>query len=616
MCAVALRSQSRARLRVSGARKAGYPAFIEPSDPTLREHAPKGDNWFFEIKADGYRAQLHCHGGKVTVFSRTGLDWTAQFSTIAAAASFLRKRDVVIDGEAVVYGNTGIPDFQQLRRELGPRKSPRVLFHAFDLLYLDGYDLRETPYLERKRRLEALLKSAPKNIVYVEYLEAEGASVFAQACKLGLEGVVAKRGDAPYRSGRVESWIKLKCNKSETFPIVAFVEKLGAKPRRIASLYVGKRENGKLLYAGKVRSGYTERAAREVRERLDPYIRKTSPLDIPVKKPKATWVEPVVDAEVEFSAFTDDGLLRAAVFKGLRDDLELPPVKAPSVSPAHRSQAKPHIGVPRENILQLLPDAVVPSKEQLAAYWSKVSSRALPYLARRPLKLVRHVHGTTFYHKGPLPKDIPAAVHQLKIDKREGGKGTRLWIEDLDGLLGLVALGAVELHPWNATIEKIEQADQLVIDLDLGEGVLWQAVIEAALRMRDLIKREGLKAWPKLTGGKGVHLMAPLERSMTHDAAHTFARRLVGDLAATDPAHYILSAQASRRGRIFLDYLRNGRGTTAVGTYSPRVRPGFPIAAPVTWKQIEAGIAPDAFSMDHPFRVHHDVANRPVRRRK
>ncbi|HEY3788897.1 MAG TPA: hypothetical protein VGL71_08585, partial [Urbifossiella sp.] len=179
MCAVALRSQSRARLRVSGARKAGYPAFIEPSDPTLREHAPKGDNWFFEIKADGYRAQLHCHGGKVTVFSRTGLDWTAQFSTIAAAASFLRKRDVVIDGEAVVYGNTGIPDFQQLRRELGPRKSPRVLFHAFDLLYLDGYDLRETPYLERKRRLEALLKSAPKNIVYVEYLEAEGASVFA-----------------------------------------------------------------------------------------------------------------------------------------------------------------------------------------------------------------------------------------------------------------------------------------------------------------------------------------------------------------------------------------------------------------------------------------------------
>jgi bifunctional non-homologous end joining protein LigD len=604
MCAVALRhSRPNPLARLSGAGEAPFPAFVEPCDPTIRQHAPPGEKWFYEIKADGYRAQLHCHAGKVRVYSRTGLEWTEQFSTIAAAAQFFKKRDILIDGEAVVYGNTGRPDFQQLRRELGRKQSPRVLYHAFDLLYLDGYDLRDVSYLGRKRLLEDLLQDAPHTFVYVDYLKTDGRQVFLQACKLGLEGVVAKRGDAPYRSGRQDTWLKLKCTKSETYPIVAFVEKLGAKPRKIASLYIGKRERGKLLYAGKVRSGYTEKAAREVRERLDPVIRKSSPLDVAVKKPKATWVEPVVDAEVEFSGITDDGLLRAAVFKGLRDDLGLPRVKAPSVTAANHASRKPHIGVPRENIL--------------AAYWQKVSPKALCYLANRPLKLVRNVHHTIFYHKGPLPKDIPAAVHQLKINKREGGEGTRLWIDSLDGLLGLVEIGAVELHPWNATVEDFEHPDQLVVDLDPGEGVSWPWTIEAALRMRELMEHEGLDPWPKLTGGKGVHLMAPLTKGMTHDAARAFARRLVGHLAAAEPEHYILSAQANRRDRIFLDYLRNGRGTTAVGTYSARVREGFPIAAPVTWKQIEAGIAPDAFSMKSPLPAQLRAAARgPVRKRK
>ena len=292
---------------------------------------------------------------------------------------------------------------------------------------------------------------------------------------MGLDGIVAKRVDSPYRSGRQDSWIKLKCVKSDTFPIIAFVEKLGARPRKIASLYVGRWEGDRLIYAGKARSGYTETVARELRERLDPLIRKTSPLSVPVKKPKATWVEPKVDAEIEFSAVTDDGLLRAAVFKGLRDDLGAPHVEAPSITPVggHRRR---HIGVPRENILQLLPDAVAPTKEELAAYWARVHKRALEYLGRRPLKLVRHVHGTTFYHKGLLPRDISSSVHQLHVQKREGGKGTRLWIDSLDGFLGLVAIGAVELHPWNANVKDVERADQLVIDLDPGEGVPWAAL--------------------------------------------------------------------------------------------------------------------------------------------
>jgi bifunctional non-homologous end joining protein LigD len=399
----------------SGAPKAPLLGFVEPCDPSLQERAPTGDGWVYEIKTDGYRAQVHIRNGRVTIYSRSGYDWTSQFAPLAKAASKLKVRDAIVDGEATVLGSTGLPDFQALRRELGNQHSSRLLFHAFDLLYLNGRDLRPVPLLQRKHALKSMLQDAPSALVYVDFLDADGSSVFEHACRMGLEGIVAKRVDAPYRSGRQDSWIKLKCTKSDTFPIVAFVEKLGARPRKIASLYVGRWEGDRLIYAGKARSGYTELAAREVRERLDPLIRKTSPLSVPVKKPKATWVEPVVKAEIEYSAVTDDGLLRAAVFKGLRDDLGAP-VKAPSiVPPARDRRGRPHVGVPRENILQLLPDAVVPTKEELAAYWAKVHKRALEHLGHRPLKLVRHVHGTTFYHKGPLPKDIPGSVHQLHI---------------------------------------------------------------------------------------------------------------------------------------------------------------------------------------------------------
>ncbi|MCK1420272.1 DNA ligase D [Bradyrhizobium sp. 182] len=601
MCAVALRQSRWGVSRVHGAIKAAVPGYIEPCDPTLREKPPRGEDWVYEIKADGYRAQLHLQDEDAKVYSRNGLDWTEQFSSIAAGAHLLKANSAIIDGEAVVYGLGGLPDFQQLRRELGPKQSERVRYHAFDLLYLDGYDLRAVVYEDRKRLLERLLKDAPETFIYVEALAADGNEVFEEGCKLGLEGLIAKRLGEPYRSGRQETWAKLKCKKSETFPIVAFVEKLGARPRKVASLYVGRRENGQLLYAGKVRTGYTETTARELRERLDPLIRKTSPLDVAIKKPKATWVDPTVAIEVQYGALTDDGLLREAVFKGFRDDLAVRKVKAPRLVPS--VTGRPKLGVPRENILQLLPEAAAPSKEELADYWTRVWKKALPHLGHRPLKLVRHVHGTTFYHKGSLPKDIPAAVHQLRIQKREGGQGTRLWVDSLNGFLGLVEIGAVELHPWNATVEDFEYADRIVIDLDPGEGVDWDAVVETALDLRNLMKREGFETWPKLTGGKGIHLMAPLDHPVLHDKAHRVAHQLVTALAARHPDRYLLSAQAKRRDRIFLDYLRNGRGTTAIGTYSPRAREGFPIAAPVTWKRIESGIAPDAFTIHSPFRA-------------
>jgi bifunctional non-homologous end joining protein LigD len=475
-------------------------SFVEFQSPTLVERAPQGSEWIHEIKYDGYRTELILQDGEVRAYTRRGYDWTDRYGSIVAAAARLDAQSAIIDGEAVVLGSTGMPDYQALERELGNRKSQRLTFYAFDLLHLNGRDLRRRPLIERKAALQELLAGAPAALIYAEHLEAEGKAVFEHACRMGLEGIVSKRADTPYRSGVQESWLKLKCIKSDTFPIVAFVEKLGANPRRIASLYIGRREGDRLAYAGKARSGYSEETARAVRERLDPLIISKSPLTEPIVKPKATWVKPEMLAEITFSGVTDRGVLREAVFKGLREDLSAAPPARPAV------RAKPKAGgthgVRRENILQLLPDAVTPSKEELARYWKKVADAALVHLGNRPLKLVRHTHGITFYHMGPLP-EIPAAVHQFRMKKRGGGEGVRVWVDDLDGLLGLVAMDAVELHPWNATVDDIEHADRIVLDLDPGEGVAWRAVTDAALALRELLAAEGLSSWPKVTAARG-----------------------------------------------------------------------------------------------------------------
>jgi len=305
-----------------GARPAPFPGFVEPCLPTLREKAPSGERWLHEIKLDGYRAQAHLQQGRPAIYTRRGYDWTRRFQPIADALATLPADSLILDGEAVVADSRGVPDFGLLHADLAAGRKDRLLYYAFDLLYLDGFDLRAARLAERKRVLLELLTGASERILYAEHLEGDGTEIQERACAMGLEGIVSKQLDAPYRSGRTESWIKVKCGKRGTFPVVAFVEKLGAKPRRIASLYVGRREGDRLLYAGKVRGGFTEAVARDLRERLDPFIRTHSPLSEPVKKPKATWVEPVIETEIAYSTVTENALLREAVFKGLREDRE------------------------------------------------------------------------------------------------------------------------------------------------------------------------------------------------------------------------------------------------------------------------------------------------------
>jgi bifunctional non-homologous end joining protein LigD len=297
--------------------RAPFPGFIEPCHPTLHDALPSGSRWVHEIKLDGYRAQAHLLNGKTAIYTRRGYDWTVRFQLIADAISELPIKNAVIDGEIIVPGESGAPDFAAMQVELAAGRSERFFYYAFDLLYLDDFDLRSAPLIDRKRVLRELVPHVDRSVAYSEHFEAEAQVLLEQGCRLGLEGIVSKRRDSPYRSGRGETWHKVKCVNRETFPIVGFVPDPGA----IAALYLGRHEDGHLLYAGKAGTGFTMQTARDLRRRLDPLVTRQSPLTERVRKPKAVWVEPALLADVEYRAMTSDGHLRHASFKGLRDDL-------------------------------------------------------------------------------------------------------------------------------------------------------------------------------------------------------------------------------------------------------------------------------------------------------
>jgi bifunctional non-homologous end joining protein LigD len=323
----AARRQGRRRILkldgISGASPAPYPGFVEPCLATPRDAVPKRGDWIHEIKHDGYRVQAHLINGNAFIYTRRGYDWSDRFASIAEALKRLGVRELILDGEVVIPDRRGISNFHSLQDDLARGRKERLVYFAFDILYLDGFDLRDAHLIDRKRVLAEIIADAlPASALRLSgHIEADAAAVIKQACAMNVEGIVSKEQHSPYRSGRQESWIKVKCVKTDTFPIVAFVEKLGASPRRIASLYLGRWEGDKLLYAGKAQTGFRQPMLYDLRERLDPYIRSTSPLSVPVKKPKATWVEPVLQAEIAYSAVTADKLLRAPVYKGIREDL-------------------------------------------------------------------------------------------------------------------------------------------------------------------------------------------------------------------------------------------------------------------------------------------------------
>ncbi|MDB5593028.1 DNA ligase D, partial [Enterovirga sp.] len=600
------------------------PDFVPPQLTALGEEAPEGPDWAHELKWDGYRMHARIDRGEVRLLTRTGLDWTERYPAVAEALRALPVTDAYLDGELCALGETGLTSFSAMQAATDSRATGGLVLILFDLLFLDGEELTALPLRDRKARLEAVLAGAPPALQFSEHHLGSGALFHRHACKLGVEGVVSKRLDCPYRPGDRGIWRKVKCLNREEFVVVGWTDPDGSRPHLGALLLAYHAPDGRLVYAGRAGTGLNAEQLGDLRARLGPLATSRMPVDVPpppgsrfgsrLVLSRVHWVRPEMVVEVTYLTWTEDNLLRQVVFAGVREDkpardvvrpIPHPKVQAPAPvrraapkEPAARSRPAMIGGVPAENVLQHLPDACVPSREALAAYWTRVHRTALEHLGRRPLKLVRHLRGTTFYHMGPLPP-VPEAVHQLTIEKREGGLGTRLWVDSLEGLLGLVEIGAVELHPWNATVDDIERPDRLVFDLDPGEGVAWPLVAATALRLRDRLARQGLASWPKLTGGKGLHLMVPIAPGPTHDELHEQARDIAEGFAATRPDLVITTAELARRpGRLFLDYLRNGRGTTAVGTYSPRARPNVPVAMPVTWADVERGIRPDAFTID------------------
>lgn len=505
-------------------------------------------------------------------------------------------------------GTTGFP-------EEGARN---LVYFVFDILALDGKDLKTLPLLKRKALLAKLLKRAPANIKYTEHITGKGPEFLEAACEMKVEGVVSKRADGPYLPDDRSVWRKSKCTQQEEFIIVGFTESESSRPHLSSLLLAYYDDEERLTYAGRGGGGMSAKQLADVYAKLKPLVVKKMPIaeapprtsrfGTPLDLAKVLWVKPKLVCEVRYLAWTEGGMLRQVRFVGLREDKPANEVRRPRPTPpagtssptsasAERPSAKTRSGhFSRENVMRELDDAVVPTKDELKEYWKAVARDALPHLRRRPLTLVRSVGGHTFFHKGPLPP-IPGAVHSLNFTKAEGSAGVRVWIDDLKGLLGLVDMDVVEVHPWGATVDDIEHADLIVFDLDPGEGIAWDFVTATALALRKDLEVDGLQPWVKTTGGKGLHVMVPLEEKMAWRDVRLWTKAKMESFAERDKRYTTSSALSHRKGRLFLDYLRNGRGNTAVGAYSPRTRPEFPVSVPISWKDAARGVESTHYTM-------------------
>jgi bifunctional non-homologous end joining protein LigD len=588
------------------------PAFVPPCLASLKEHPAEGKGWVHEVKFDGYRVQAVVAGGEARLLTRTGLDWTERFGTeVAAAFADLPCESAVIDGEVVVLNDAGVSSFAALQAALSEGRRAGMVYYAFDLLHLDGEDLTGEPLVARKERLAALLAGADAGrIRYSEDFAEPGEVMLAHACRMGLEGVISKRLDAPYHSGRRGDWIKAKCTRSQEFVIVGYVPSK-AHAGRIGSLVVGYQEDGVLKHAGRVGTGYTGTLATALKRRLDGIRAERAPFSGKDGRQKdVVWVEPALACEVEYRTWTADGLLRQAAFKGLREDkpageivredapvADPVPTKAPKRAKKAPAAAAPATSVVLSNADKVLwPDTSL-TKEGLLAHYGAVWKRMEPLVVRRPLSLVRAPDGIarhSFFQKHASP----GMGRAIRTVKPKGESDALLYVEDFDGIAALVQMGVVEIHVWGSTIDDLERPDQVIFDLDPGDGVGLDAVREGAIAVRERLKGIGLDSFVKLSGGKGFHVTVPLTPGADWAAVKGFAHDFARAMAATEPERYTATlAKKARRGKIFIDYLRNGRGATAVAAYSTRARPGAPFSVPASWKDVEGGMEPNAFKV-------------------
>ncbi len=600
------------------------PEFIQPELATLADTPPSGAGWLHELKLDGYRMQARLDRGKVQLLTRSGLDWTHRMRPLADALSSLPAKTALLDGEVIVLDERGISDFAALQASFQQGARHPLHYYVFDLLHLNGHSLRSLPLTERKRLLALLLAAADPSVKCSDHISSDGASVYQEACRHGAEGIVSKRADSPYISGRNASWLKLKCGQRQEFVIGGFT--LPTKGGDgLGSLLLGYHEGGKLIYAGRAGTGFTQKSQGEIRKRLEAIRAPKSSFAAvgPAERREGQWVRPELVAEVAFSTWTADNLVRQASFKGLREDKspddvvrEQPregqlaqtahraparkkaPAKTTVANDAPPSHASEHLpALPRLTHPDKVLDAASGlTKLQLATYYTEIAEHILPYIAERPLTIVRCPEGTAargIYQKH-VKVGLPKGITAVDIVDRGSGKAEPyIVLHDAQTFVDFAQLNVLEFHPWGALASDYEHPDRLVFDLDPDEKLDWPTLAGAADEVRKRLKKLGLESFLKSTGGKGLHVVAPIEPERDWPAIKEFAHRFVLAMEASNPQLYLTKmTKAARTGRIYLDYLRNDRGSTAVAAYSPRNRPGVNVSMPLAWSELKAEALP------------------------
>lgn len=561
------------------------------------DHAPEGDDWLHELKYDGYRILARLDGDEPALVTRGGHDWSDRFPHVTRAVRHLGLDGTILDGEVAVPAPDGTTDFQALQNRMNRGHGTEVSYFVFDLPYYRGRDLRRTPIEERKRILRGILERAPDSRVlrYSDHIEGQGARVAEHACRLALEGVVAKRKGSGYRPGRTRDWVKVKCLDRQEFVIGGWTEPSGSRSG-FGALLLGWYDDGRLVYSGRVGTGFDAATLLEIRERLDDLDRSRPPFHPPPTGAAARgvhWVEPALVAEVRFAGWTGEGRLRHPSFLGLRSDKppeevtrDMPkPGPDPPKPPPNRDRVA---GVRLSNADRVLYPEQGVTKLGLATYYESIASRILPHLEHRPISLVRCPRGheeECFYQKH-LTEGLPDPVRGIAIEESDASK-LYVAVDDLAGLVTLVQFGVLELHPWGSREDRLERPDRIVIDLDPGPGVEWPAILEAARYLWHFLGDLGLESWVRTTGGKGLHVVIPIARRSGWEEVKEFARDVARHMERRDPTAFVsTSSKAKRKGHIYVDYLRNGRGATAIASYSTRARPGAPVATPLRWDEL------------------------------
>jgi bifunctional non-homologous end joining protein LigD len=618
---------------VAGAHRAKLPDFVPPQLATLVSSPPEGDNWVHEIKFDGYRLLAHLDHGRVKLLTRTQQDWTHKYRPIVERLAELPVDAALLDGELVALLPSGVSSFQALQNAGKSGAEMHLAYYAFDLLHLSGFDLRKATLAERKRLLAELLPPGDELLRFSEHFTTDSRTFLAHCCKLGLEGMISKRLDRPYLSGRTSDWVKSKCLGLEELVVGGFTlsEKL---PKGFGALLMGYYEGDELVYAGRVGTGFTTQFMADLRERLEKLkVDKSTFPSIPRSEVDRTvrWVKPQLVAQVQFTEWTGDRVMRHPSFQGLREDKPAKQVTRPAsltlaektkgeaMAPrksakkptatarprTKKAKAKPAPSLPSELAVKLThPERVLfPdngfTKLGLATYYAQVARWMLPHVAERPLSIVRcpeGEEGECFFQKH-AGIGTPKELGRVKIQEKRG-LGEYLYIRDLPGLVSMAQVSALEVHIWGSRCDRVEKPDRMIFDLDPDPTVPWSRVVAAAEKIRDVLAERDLVSFVKTTGGKGLHVVVPIS-PRRHDwaAVKGYSKQLAEQLAADDPAGFTTNmSKAARPNKIFVDYLRNDSGATAIAPYSTRARPSATVSMPVAWDEL-ATIRSDTFTV-------------------